>query len=343
MDVSNVRLFQATDDYTTKYPQAVDFAKQQLDIFWHPDEIAVEKDIHDMRVNLSVAEKHGVITVLKLFTMYELIAGGEYWGERVMKDFPRPDIQRMASAFSFFELNVHAPFYNKINELLGLASEEFYTEYTRDETLKSRMEFIDEYVNHDDPLTSLGVFSMVEGAVLYSSFAFLKHFQNQGKNLMVNINAGINFSVRDENLHSMGGAWLYRKLKSEMKLDKRSINPLEKRIISAAYKIFDHEERIVDMIFEEGRIKGITELQMKNFVKSRINLCLQNLEIDPIFEVDYNPIAEWFYKNINGGKLNDFFYSLGSEYNRDWNESEFCWHCPEVEEFLESDEIKLIA
>ena len=329
------RIQTPTEDYTTKYHQAVEFAKTQLDVFWHPDEIAVEKDIHDMRVNLSDAEYHGVITVLKLFTMYELIAGGEYWGERVMKDFPRPDIQRMASAFSFFELNVHAPFYNKINELLGLANEEFYTGYANDPTLKSRMEFIDEYVNHDDLLTSLGVFSMVEGAVLYSSFAFLKHFQNQGKNLMVNIGAGISFSVRDENLHSQGGAWLYREVKNERKIDNRSIKPLEKRIISAAHKIFEHEERIVDMIYEKGNIKGITALQMKNFVKSRINLCLQNLDIEPIFEVGYNPIADWFYKSINGGQFNDFFFKLGAEYNRDWTESSFCWNCPESEEVLE--------
>lgn len=321
------RIQTQTSDYTTKYPVAVDFAKTQLDIFWHPDEIAVEKDIHDMRVNLSESEYHGVITVLKLFTMYELIAGGEYWGERVMKDFPRPDIQRMASAFSFFELNVHAPFYNKINELLGLASEEFYTSYTNDPVLKSRMDFIDSYVNHKDPLTSLAVFSMVEGAVLYSSFAFLKHFQNQGKNLMVNIGAGIAFSVRDENLHSEGGAWLYKQLKEEMQLDNRSIPALEKRIVEAAQQIFNHEERIVDMIFEKGTIKGITSKQLKNFVMSRINDCLSSLGIDKIYDVEYNPISDWFYKSINGGQFNDFFFKLGNEYSRDWSESEFCWHC----------------
>lgn len=322
---TSVRLMRPTMDYTTKYPQAVEFAKMQLDGFWHPDEIAVEKDIHDMKVNLTDAESHGVITVLKLFTIYELIAGGEYWGERVMKDFPRPDIQRMANAFSFFELNVHAPFYNKINELMGLASYEFYNSYTQDETLKSRMEFIDEYVNHEDTLTSLGVFSMVEGAVLYSSFAFLKHFQNQGKNLMVNINAGIALSVRDENCHSEGGAWLYRALKAELNPDKRTLNPLEARIVKAAEKVLEHEMRIIDMIFEQGSIKGITKLQMVNFVKSRINLCLKNLEIEPIYKVEYNPIADWFYKSINGGQFHDFFFKSGNEYNRDWVEGNFTW------------------
>ena len=323
-----------TNDYTTKYPVAVEFAKQQLDIFWTPDEIAVEKDIHDIRVNLTDSEQHGVITVLKLFTMYELLAGGEYWGDRVMRDFPRPDIQRMASAFSFFELNVHAPFYNKINELLGLASEEFYNSYTKDDTLRERMEFIDEYINHPDTLTSLGVFSMVEGAVLYSSFAFLKHFQNGGKNLMININAGINFSAMDEGVHSEGGAWLYRQAEHELIPTEKEKDKIQKNIINAAHKILEHEERIVDMIFEKGPIKGITALQLKNFVKTRINVCLSNLGIEPVFKVDYNPISDWFYKNIKSGTVHDFFVRTGSEYNRDWKENDFCWSCVDSSELV---------
>lgn len=49
----------------TKEP--VEFADQQLKVFWLPDEIKVEKDIQDVLVNFSEAEKHAVITTLKLF------------------------------------------------------------------------------------------------------------------------------------------------------------------------------------------------------------------------------------------------------------------------------------
>src|SRR3546814_20157290 len=95
--------------------------------------------------------------------------------------FPRPEIQRMASVFGMFELNVHAPFYDKINKTLSLDNEEFYNGYVHNETLKKRMEFIDSLVNHHDDLVSLGCFSLIEGAVLYSSFAFIKHFKTRGK------------------------------------------------------------------------------------------------------------------------------------------------------------------
>lgn len=318
-----VQMMQPTKDYTEKYPTAIKAAETQLDIFWHPNEIAVEKDINDMRVNLTDSEYHGVMTVLKLFTIYELFAGAEYWGDRVMKDFPRPDIQRMASAFSFFELNVHAPFYDKINKLLGLSSEDFYTGYVNDPVLKDRMDFVDKYVNHENTLVSLGVFSMVEGAVLYSSFAFLKHFQNNGKNKMVNIGAGIAFSVRDEALHAKGGAWLFRELSSELGLSDSEKNVVENKIYKAAEKVYEHESRIIDMIFEKGDIKGITKVQLNNFVKSRINECLLDLGLEKIYEVKYNPISDWFYKSINGGQFHDFFFKIGSDYNRNWVESKF--------------------
>ena len=182
----SIRLLEKKATYTIDYPVAVEFAKQQAEIFWLPDEIEVSKDLHDMKTNFTEAEYHGVISTLKLFTIYELSVGNDYWQNCVAKVFPRPDIQRMATTFGFMEIGVHAPFYNKINEVLGLDTDEFYSDYLNDEVLKNRMAWIEKRVSRKttihDVLKSIGVFSMVEGAILYSSFAFLKHFNNSGKN-----------------------------------------------------------------------------------------------------------------------------------------------------------------
>ncbi len=314
-----------TESLTVYYPEAVELTTKQLHVFWLPDEVNVEKDLQDMLVNMTEAEKHGVITTLKLFTLYEAIAGDEYWGGRFKKEFPRPDLLRMASAFSMFELAIHLPFYNKINELLHLNTDEFYTEYTKDPTLSARMDFIDNIVNHKDPLISLGAFSMVEGAVLYSSFAFLKHFQSQGKNKLMNIVRGINFSVRDENLHCLGGAWAFRQLKDELKMTEDQIVVVESTLRQAARALYEHEARIADMIFEKGSISGITATQLKNFVQSRLNECFTNLGFEKEFDVKYNPIADWFYDGINGFAFNDFFSGVGNSYQRNWSEAEFVW------------------
>lgn len=308
--------------YIFEYPQAVEFAKQQREIFWLPDEIKVEKDVHDILTNFTPAERHGVITVLKLFTLYELIAGGEYWGTRVLHAFPRPDVQMMASCFSFFELNVHGPFYNKLNEALNLNTENFYLSWKDNDFLKERMGAIERIIDNDDLALSLAVFSMVEGVVLYSSFAFLKHFQSQGKNKLLNVVRGINFSVRDENIHHLGGTWLFRQL-----CEERGISPTayQDQILEAVEVMMEQEDRIIDMIFSEGTIPGITAKQLKNFARSRVDVCLSNLGLPRHFNIAYNPIKEWFYQGINSFQLHDFFVGLGSEYNRAWDEMSFTW------------------
>lgn len=323
--MTNVQILTPKSTYTYDYPQALAYTEKQQSIFWTADEIEMEKDIHDLKTNLTEAELHGVTTVLKLFTLYELHVGNEYWLDYVRKTFPRPEIQRMASLFGMFELNVHAPFYDKLNEVMGLKTDEFYSSYTKDKTLADRMAWVERQFQVDDPLLITAMGSITEGAILYSNFAFLKHFQAEGKNKLMNMTAGINFSVRDENLHSEAGAWLYKQLLKEEQPDPDRMAKVLSKIKRTCRQIYEHESRIIDMIFEKGSIKGITDVQMKNFIQARLNLCLEQLDIHPMFGVEYDPISQWFYKNINAGSLHDFFTKQGNNYSRDWTEGKFAW------------------
>lgn len=307
------------------YKEPIEFADKQLKIFWLPDEIKVEKDIQDVLVNFTEAEKHGVITTLKLFSLYETHAGDEYWGRRYKDIFPSSEFHRMASVFSMFELAVHAPFYNKINELLHINTPDFYLSYEQDETLKARMDHLGKLIDDPDDLVSLASFSMVEGVILYSNFGYLKHFQSQGKNKLMNVVRGINFSLRDENLHSVAGAWSFRMLKEKTKLTEEQEIALQAKIFEAANTIYLHEKEIIKSIFSKGKVDGITEVQLVHFVESRINECLKNLGYPKMFSVTYDPISEWFYKAINDYSFNDFFSGLGSQYHRNWDETAFVW------------------
>lgn len=311
--------------YVFEYPVFAEMADQQLEVFWPWREVSVGKDKQVLLTEMTESEKHGVITALKLFTKYELIVGTEYWGGRVMGKFQRPEIQRMAAAFCHVELNSHAPFYNEINKELGLDTEEFYNSYIEDPLLAERMEFIEEMVCSKDDALSLAVFSMVEGAVLYSSFAFLKHFQSNGKNKLTNICRGINMSVTDENLHSVGGAELCKQLVLEQERSPEELEVFHKDVYAAAEKIKEHEFCIVDKFFEKGKMDGITDVQMKHFVESRVNTCLQQLGMKKLYDVKYNPVADWFYKGINNYQFNDFFSGMGREYQRDWDAERFTW------------------
>tara|TARA_R110002096_G_scaffold110795_3_gene241965 strand:+ start:487 stop:1458 length:972 start_codon:yes stop_codon:yes gene_type:complete len=320
-----VKMQTPKEAYTFDYPAAIEMAEAQEKIFWTANEINVDKDIMDMRVNMTEAEVHGVITTLKLFTLYELVAGNEYWGGRFKRMFPRHDIRQMAATFAYTELGIHAPFYNKINKALHLDNDEFYTDYVNDPVLKARMEFVEDMVNHPDDLVSLGAFSMVEGAVLYSAFAFLKHFQTRGKNKLMNVVRGINFSVRDENLHCEGGAWAFKQLALEKGLTDSELDDKYDELCDVADKLEAHEFRIIDMVFEKGDIDGITKADLREFVRSRINICLGNLGCKTRVRGTDNPIADWFYKDINMVKLNDFFTGIDSSYNRDWAQEGFLW------------------
>ena len=148
------------------------------------------------------------------------------------------------------------------------------------------------------------------------------HFQSEGKNKLTNIARGINFSVRDENLHSMAGAWSFKLKLQTYQGDKEA---LKQQVFEAAKTLYEHEKEIVAMIFEKGKIAGITEAQLVHFVESRINLCLANLGYEKMFNVTYDPISAWFYKGINNYQFNDFFSAIGREYNRNWDESGFKW------------------
>ena len=316
--------------FTVDYPEAVQFADQQAEHFWPHNEVKVHKDKQDILVNMTESERHGTITTLKLFTLYEQIIGDEFWLNFVFKKFPRPaDIQPMAALFAAMELQVHAKFYAKINEELGLATDEFYESYVDDPVLKQRVDFLEETLYGKDDLRALGGFTFGEGAILYSSFAFLKHFQSQGKNKLLNVVSGINFSARDESLHSEASAWLFRQLRHELyeagEIDDNYLEGLEEDIREAADLVLEHERQIIRKIFEKGEIEGITEIQLEHFAQSRINFCMRNMGYSNQYKIEYNPIAETFYKGVNGYKQIDFFNSMGNQYVRGWSKADFKW------------------
>jgi ribonucleotide reductase beta subunit family protein with ferritin-like domain len=320
--MTKAHIQEKSESFVIRYPEIDEFMEQQLDIFWTAKEVNVEKDINSVLTDFTEAERHGVITTLKLFTLYELRAG-DYWSDRYTKIFKRPEFKAWGAAASMVEHCVHRKFYNKINELLHLNTDEFYTDYVKDETLKARMEFVESVASSKNDLISLSGFCLIEGAVLYSSFSYLKHFQSNGKNKLPNLVRGIDYSVRDEDLHSLVGAWSFKALKSQLKLKAVHEDALLDDIVEMANVIYEHEARIIDMVIEKGEPENYRGEDGKNFVKSRINLCMNRLGYDDIFVVESNPIADYFYRGIKNYGFNDAFVGMSNEYHRAWDESKF--------------------
>lgn len=303
-----------------EYETAFKFAKAQNDHHWTHSQIEVDSDLMQYNTEFTDAEKHGINTVLKLFTNYEIHVAN-YWIDVVYKHFPKPEIRMMAQVFAAMEAE-HALFYDKLNNSLGLSTKEFYLSFMNNESMKSRMDLIENTLKKGstgdvkDLLLSLATFSFIEGVVLYSSFAFLMSFQRSPKNKLKNIFTGLSYSVRDEALHADADSWLFNNFIKEQNIN---IKEYEETIINIAKICYSVEEIIIDQIFAEGKIEGITERQLKNFVKSRINKKLRDIKLDVIYKIDYNPISKWFYKMINSIELTDFFDRSPTSYTNDWN------------------------
>lgn len=321
------RIESKTESFVTIYEKADALAEQQMNILWFPKELGVEKDEGDIRTKCTEGERHGITTVLKLFTRYELMLGGEeFWGGKVSKMFPRPEVQRMASTFSFVELGVHAVFYDLINKALGIATDEFYMSWKDDETMRARMAFIDKYANSDCPLEATAAFAFMEGVVLFSNFAFLKSFNVGGYNLIPHITAGIDASSKDEDTHSVASAWLHRQCLAEREqlglIDAQGKQNLRKKIKRIAEKVYEHESALCDLIFEKGGIRTVTKEEIMDFIQDRINMVLSYLNMKPMFEKQQGVVSDWFYAQLSSFKYSDFFNTQQIQYVRNWKKHE---------------------
>ena len=322
------KLRESTNSFTTRYPKLEQYADLQLTEFrWVWNEVRVEKDKHQFMTELTEAERHAILTAAKLFVLYEDFAGKEYWLGRVMKMFPRPEVARLCATFGMVELAVHLPFYKELNKQLGVDNDEFWESYLDDPVLVERTEYLEGLVDSTDDRLSLAIFSMMEGAILFSNFALFKSFNSNGHNVIVNFGAGTNQSALDENLHHEAGAYLFRTDVKESKLSKVEKEQLYSKIQEAANVLYLHEEAIIEKFYEKGNLRGITKEQFQVFVKSRINYCLQNFGIEPIFNIEgmANPVEGWFGEKIKGYIANDFFNTLGREYSSRFVESKFAW------------------
>jgi len=318
------RMTQPKNTYTVDYPSAIEFRDKQLDTFWTHKEIDIGKDVQDIRVNLNETEREAILLTLKLFSHYEMFVD-DFWVNHVANEFPRPEIVSMATLFGAVESSIHLPFYSKINEELGCHTDEFYRSYEIDPVLSERMEYIGSLLQEEDLAYRLGAFAFVEGAVLFSAFAFLKSFQSNGRNLMPNLGAGLSFSIRDETLHSEAAGWLFQQYMSEYTSNPELLKHYEALFQEVAHHVLETETLIVQKLFANGHIEGISEKQLVAFVKHRINQVMKNLGFEGIYKVDYNPIQAWFYDSVSGYSMHDFFQISGNQYSRSWDSQSFTW------------------
>lgn len=313
-----------TSSYVDKYPQFVDaVTHQKQTLFWSHHEIDLEKDKQDLRFKLNDAQRHAVSFNQRLFTKYEDVIGNDYWIGIVHKKYKNPNVRALAVCFADVEVNIHFPFYRKVNEVLGTHNDEFYSAFESNPILVERVKFMGELVAEKDTLASMAGFAFMEGAVLFTAFAMIKSLGVKGQNSMANLIAGIDFSVLDENFHFTTAAEIFKLQKEQENRSTSDIKLLESKIYSHAEYVYEHECTIVDAMLSKGDIPNASKDELKAFARSRINIVLRGLGLDNLFDEHGDTISEWFYGSMNSFRLNDNFYTRGRNYVREFNPSDF--------------------
>ena len=303
-----------------EYQDAFDFYKNQHRAHWLADEVPLASDLNDWKLKLNESEKNLIGNILKSFAQTEVHVN-DYWSTKVSLWFPKPEVQAMARVFADFE-SIHAEAYARLNEELGLDD---FKAFMEDEVSKAKIDRLIETPGEtlEDKATSLAIFSaFTEGVNLFSSFAVLMSFQL--RNLMKGTGQIVEWSVRDESLHSKAGCWLFRTLlKEQPHLDTPE---LRNKIIEACHLSVQLEFDFIEKAFEMGDIEGLNKEQLKAFIKARANEKMIELGYQVIYnDVDPNLLKqmEWFGHLTSGKTHQDFFAGRVTSYAKstaDWDD-----------------------
>jgi ribonucleoside-diphosphate reductase beta chain len=302
-----------------EYQTAFEFYKDQHRAHWLADEVPLSSDLNDWKLKLSESEKSLIGNILKSFAQTETYVN-DYWATKVAVWFPKHEIKAMACAFADFE-SIHAEAYARLNEELGLDDFEAFME---DEEAKAKIDRLVELPGDTlrEKALSLAIFSaFTEGVNLFSSFAILMSFQL--RNLMKGTGQIVEWSVRDESLHSKAGCWLFRTMMEEM---PELNDGMEAQIYDACDLSVKLEFDFIDKAFEMGEIEGLNKNQLKNFIKERANQKLIELGYNPLYnDIDPNLLKsmEWFGHLTSGKTHQDFFAGRVTDYSKstaDWSD-----------------------
>jgi ribonucleoside-diphosphate reductase beta chain len=303
-----------------EYQTAFDYYKDQHRAHWLADEVPLASDLNDWKLKLTEPEKSLIGNILKSFAQTEVHVN-DYWSTKVSVWFPKPEIQAMARVFADFE-SIHAEAYARLNEELGLDD---FKAFLEDETSKAKIERLIETPGEtiEDRAISLAIFSaFTEGVNLFSSFAVLMSFQL--RNLMKGTGQIVEWSVRDESLHSKAGCWLFRTLLEEQ--PELNTDELREKIIEACHLSVQLEFDFIDKAFEMGSVEGLNKNQLKNFIKARANEKMIELGYKAIYnDIDPNLLKqiEWFGHLTSGKTQQDFFAGRVTNYSKstaDWDD-----------------------
>jgi ribonucleoside-diphosphate reductase beta chain len=218
----------------------------------------------------------------------------------------------MMTAFAAME-TVHVAAYSHLLDTIGMPESE-YSAFMKYKEMKDKYDYMQDFnVNSkEDIAKTVAVFSaFTEGLQLFASFAILLNFPRHNK--MKGMGQIVTWSVRDETLHCNSMIRIFKEFISE--------NPeiwtpkLKKELYEACRTIIAHEDAFIDLAFEMGPMEGLTAQEVKDYIRFIGNRRLTQLGLEPIYDIDKNPLG-WLDTMLNAVEHMNFFEGRATEYSK---------------------------
>jgi ribonucleoside-diphosphate reductase beta chain len=294
-----------------RYPWAYEAWLTQQRVHWLPEEVPLADDVKDWHKNLTTSERNLLTQIFRFFTQADVEVNNCYM-KHYSQVFKPTEVLMMLSAFSNIE-TVHIAAYSHLLDTVGMPEVE-YSAFLKYKEMKDKYDYMhsfsmDSKHNIAKTLAAFGAFT--EGLQLFASFAILLNFPRFNK--MKGMGQIISWSVRDETLHCISIIKLFRTFVQE--------NPeiwteqLRQELAETCRTIVGHEDAFIDLAFEMGFVEGLNADEVKRYIRYIADRRLTQLGLDPIFQVDKNPLP-WLDEMLNAVEHANFFESRSTEYSK---------------------------
>ncbi len=295
-----------------RYPWAYDAWLTQQRVHWLPEEVPLADDVKDWHRVLSEGERHLVTQIFRFFTQSDVEVNNCYM-KHYSQVFKPTEVLMMLSAFSNIE-TIHIAAYSHLLDTIGMPETE-YSMFLKYKEMKDKYDYMQQFSveNKYEIAKTLAAFgAFTEGLQLFASFAILLNFPRFNK--LKGMGQIVSWSVRDETLHCLSIARLFRTFVQE--------NPeiwteeLRTEISEICATIVEHEDAFIDLAFEAGPVEGLDAAQVKSYIRFIADRRLGQIGLDPIYGgVERNPLP-WVDDMLNAVEHTNFFENRATEYSR---------------------------
>lgn len=297
-----------------QYEWAFQAYETQNKMHWLPAEVPLHDDVKDWLHKLSASEKNLLTQLFRFFTNGDVDIGQAYI-DKYCQVFRNEEVRMMLGAFINME-SVHANAYSLLMDTVGMPEVE-YQAFRQYEAMAAKHDYVSSFDIKDeaDVAKALAVYSaFTEGLQLFSTFAILMNFARgdlPSGARMKGMTQIVTWSIRDETLHVESMLRLFKTY-----IDERPhlwTQQLRDELYAICREMVRLEDAFIDLAFEMGGIEGLTPEEVKQYIRFIADRRLQGLGLEPIFNIEKNPLG-WLDYILNGVEFVNFFENRATEY-----------------------------